>query len=1355
MTIRTQLGAPALSAGVPLDSMRIRRLTSLWSASSMLAGLLAVFTLVLCTSSDSSARLVPKGKKGSSTPLSFRRQLNVYSNMSFYYTNSGMLFYAGNGNDEGLFWPRGSGDSYIFGGGIWFATKKQIQGKRRKLCDLGYNPNSGAGWYVEGEKAAVDGGGKTATDQTNYDSKYISYVSPRYDKTTGKFISGSSTVVPPPYCAWPLWDTATGKTLFRNFYFGDYISDVSMRDLATLQKIKPTAKPAIVSEEDIVNLYTDADTKNNPEFREGQGYPFGIDVQEVVYSWSFGRYRDMVFVRYRIINSSSDSLLDCWIAPAFDVDLGTADGGAGNDFNSYVSDAVATTNANVSDLAQLREPYHTHPSALNMAYQYRTAPYKGQAHGMLGMSFLESPVKGPNGNIIPNDDSAALNGYYGSKSLFQTNQQGLVTFRAWNINNDPATQDLRYDFVSAGSRDVAAATANDQRMCMGTGPFTLPPGQHVETTVAFTVARVSPTDARANFGALLQLTDFAHQVFGEPKVLDSTITKDTNGAFDTNYVAVVDHFLSPVPPSLPTITTKSLDRAVLVTWDSTAEKSFDYVTGLHNITRDTIFVPQLRRSVTKLDTTLPFLGYQLWRSTRSDHDSTIRPDGINPDVLLKQWQLYDFATDSVFAIDTFGLYSSTLHKWTRIDSLQAHFSHWHYRRKNSTPHDIPHHYLDVGDDNHDGVINGSEGLLNGVRYYYYLVAYDEFDSINQVGPLFTAIVPDKNFVQEIPSKPPFIAHFADNASNDLANNCMAGGLEDVRLDIIDSGRFLSVYTNDEIDVAFQPRWAEYGPAALFKSYLQEWVDVTDTKNGLDNTYARMHNPPASTEGYNFPQVSPRLPIVVKQKLGQVLPDTTFSSAFTTDNSAFAPQQTIDRTFRVLADLTFTQDSAGYSLDGVSASAGVDTSIMSMSLRTALLSDNYGAISNATKGNTRPSFMGALGNVAYEVSFDNFQQTPATVAPVPHDLAPSQKVSFVAPTITDTKHNVTFSPQVLPLHVRIAGCPSAELRHIEDSLINYTIEYNGLYYKDTFGSAGFVYPWFNDPNHAHPADPDTMKVPNPGWYEMDAYHYDDANPFTTNHTSPTLIATTVGPFYWPIDVPVSGGFDTSGNMNGGYNHLVVHRLKVAGAEIIFNAPEAKSDLQTGGRTTLGTPHLRDFQPGDKVTLAFSGITKNLPFPGAKFRILTTGGSTVDAANASLYTQNVLDQVQVVPNPYVVTHLGQTSTDNAKLFFTRLPPRATIEIYALDGTLINTLEHYGYQDSVYQDPGNPAQTTTTYFYNRGPGDRNSVEEWNLLTSGRQRIGSQVLIARVIAKDPNNNDAVIGETTTKFAVVVGISK
>src|SRR5439155_17563115 len=119
-----------------------------------------------------------------------------------------------------LTWPRGTNNAYIFGGGVWFATKKVIQGRTRKLCELGYNPNSGAGWYTEGE---ING----ASDGASSLSKYITYMSPRYDNS-GKFSALANEFTPSPQYRWPIWDTARAETLKRNFYFGDYISDVGV-----------------------------------------------------------------------------------------------------------------------------------------------------------------------------------------------------------------------------------------------------------------------------------------------------------------------------------------------------------------------------------------------------------------------------------------------------------------------------------------------------------------------------------------------------------------------------------------------------------------------------------------------------------------------------------------------------------------------------------------------------------------------------------------------------------------------------------------------------------------------------------------------------------------------------------------------------------------------------------------------------------------------------------------------------------------------------------------------------------------------------------------------------------------------
>jgi len=1093
------------------------------------------------------------------------------------------------------------------------------------------------------------------------------------------------------------------------------------------------------------------------------------------------------------------------------------------------------------------------------------------------------------GNIIPNDDSARLNGYGGPKSYYAdpAYNHGLVTFRKWTINNDPTTQDLRYDFVSAGVKDGANATPDDMRLLMATGPFTMPPGAYVETTIGMTLAQ--GVDAQTALTNLLLLTDFAHEVFATPDTsFTSHIIKDTAGnnitVHDTGYSFT--HFLSPVPPDVPNLKTQALDRAVFLTWDSTAERSVDFISGLYNLPdslhikgyqgNDSLVIGNPARKLASQ----PFSGYQLWRTTRSDRDSTIRPDGNNPNVLLGQWQQYDYAIDSVF------------------DS-KGHLNHFHYRRTNDgKPHPIPHTYLDVGDDNHDGVVNGTEGLYNGVKYYYYLLAFDEYDSINQVGPLFTSVVAPKNLVSESPAKPPTLTTFSDNTSADVADPCTAGGsqpvlanvvpggLKSVSLDIVDTGRFAQIFTGDIITVQFQPKWIGYNNHNL--SPLQEQISVFDTRNGVNVS---------GKSAYLFPLTLPPLPgAIIGHVNGTLSPDSSYLAQFTSDNGNYAPNQLIDQTFRVLADIQFEQLSAPYELDSVRVSGGVDPDILRLTRRSARpivwtgldttnvlvngadttnqafsniyhlrdtlphyfvmpfydtivtnggISTNHRRIRpytvihsddkdaqeyyadsansrvlayldifrtstivykdsllldtlppgfssdvDPTRGQdttfltahvvqrdtiivnaTRTTFMGGLGDATYEVSFDPPVQVPIYATTV-NTVRKDTIINGADTTITkyDTVRTVvlnyvvlgtkdTIRPSVLPMHVLMTGCPDRrELLHVRDS--NDMVEEQDVRYYSSITTtpSGISIPKGDDPDFIH--------VPNPGFFEMDAYHFTDKSAFDQSHKTANskAVDTTWGSYYWPIG-QMSGtdpnvGTDATGKS---VYHLVVHRLKVGGTEIVFNAPEVSSVGLTGdslgGDPNLGAPnhinpHMRDFQPGDKVTISFSGVTRNLPFPQTGFKVVTRTGPSVDFSNASLYQGSVLDQVQVVPNPYIVTHMGQTSTDNAKLYFTRLPPRATIEIYALDGTLVNTLEHYGYAATTTPDPSNPAQLNTTYDFST-LGDRSSVQEWNLLTSGKQRVGSQVLIARIVAKDPNKGDAEVAETTKKFAIVVGISK
>jgi len=1215
--------------------------------------LLALSSLL---ATGSYGRPVPKatGKGGSApTPQRFMRQTNNYSNMLFYVTNRGVLF--NRDNTAGLYWPRGSNNTYIFGGGVWFATIKEIGGRRRKLCELGYNPNSGAGWYTEGEYNG-------ANDGINPNDKYITYFSPNYDKYTGRYIGGPNQYVPNQSIPWPIWDTSGTKTLKQNYYFGDYISDVELRkQLPTMNINGKTPVPAMLSQEDIVNIYSDADPTANPEFKPNTGYPFFINVQEVIYSWSFGRYRDMIFVRHKVTNASNETLYECYLAPAFDPDMGPANGGvsAQNDFNTYVADDDVDAKRALKGIP----PYDQKPSLLNMAYQ-GSDPEDGKQYGYIGFTFLESPAVDEAGNIIENSDSVRLRGYTDSS----IKQLGLNTFKKWVIANDPPTGDLRYDFVSSGAKDRDAGIKGDMRLLFSTGPFTLPPGKSVETTIGIAIANPSTTTKNSNLDSMFRLVALAHKVFA-----------DTVGSYQrTNGQGlIVSHFQAPLPPELPTLRTQALDRAVLVTWDSLSDKG----------------------SIDPISTsTLPFLGYRLFRTTRQDHDSTIRPDGQSPVIKLGEWTLYDLQVD------------------TLRDSKGA-ITNLKLTRKSTTPKEIPHSFLDLGDDNNDGTIASTEGLTNGVKYYYYLTAFDEYDTVNKIGPLETAIVQGKNFVSEVPTKPPFIEVPFGLTSN---VSCLSGGITNISLEVRDTGRFIQLFANDTMCVKFQPRWDEvaYNTPQLKNNPLNIFVDFVEERYNHSVTYDELQ--PAGKVPYSFASG------VVLSVTGQ-REDSVVRGRFSSDNVNFQPNQTIDQTFSILVDYQFTKLKEPYRIHsiGVQSSTGIPTDIVRISRRQFRAKKSVTADYNNLDSLTFPTYLGALGEKTYEVTFGQPVDMP--------DIDSYDTILNKTYTIQEIKapgaQGVNFGrPKVLPLEIAAwdTSCPDFKgilkpIRNLSES--DVAKENDDSYYVKHVEDRGRSFPAFSDP--------DTMKAPIPGKFAVDAYHFID-NPGTTDHIGASAIMKTIGGFYFPY---------SQANQNGDKQLLTVHRLRLAGGEFIINFPGIKQEEITGDTTKARAQYDNDFAPGDKITISFSGLARGIPFPDTCFYIYTSQNSPIKFTDANLYNENVLSQVQVVPNPYVVTHVGQTSTDNAKLFFTRLPPRATIEIYTLTGDLIKTIEHNGYAQ----------REDSTYNYD-ALADRSSLEEWNLLSEGRQRVGSQVLIARIIAKDPNRGDAVIAETTTKFAIVLG---
>lgn len=565
--------------------------------------LLAILVMFVISSFNSYADINPAAKEKNAKNELQRAaygvmdlQKNTISNLSFYTTNYGIfglnVALSGTQNAGGGYWPRGSVNQYIFGGGIWLGVKKYVGTDTigRKLCMITYNPNSGLSWMTPGR---INENGPepdkistySMTTDVNDRTSYRVYFSTDCNKASGE---PNITDDGPN---WPIWDasTRTDDTIKKNRYFGYYINQQADRNRTKFAK-----GPAIISGEDIFATYKDTDLsryEDGEAKRKAEGYPLMMQVEQYIYSWGFGDYRDFIFLRYDLTNYSADTLLDCYLAPVMDVDIGRAPytaAGASND----------------------RTKFYFADSTLNLAVQWSNTDQgeAGFGFGYLGFDFLESPaivqyydttyVKDANGVIIDSiftknndkhkgDPNWPLAGSVRKDKKWYRNdeQLGLVTMKNWNIQEDKLENANRYDFMALGERDDDQG-AGDKRFMMATGPFNVLPKDTFRTVV----------------GIILANTAKGLEADGTVEDMAELIRKDkfAQSVYDNN-------FRAPTPPD-PSRFTKwnPLNHAVNVQWDSTSEVSTD---------------PDERG--------MDFMGYRLFRARRLDLDtfSTNQIDG--------------------------------------------------------------------------------------------------------------------------------------------------------------------------------------------------------------------------------------------------------------------------------------------------------------------------------------------------------------------------------------------------------------------------------------------------------------------------------------------------------------------------------------------------------------------------------------------------------------------------------------------------------------------------------------------------------------------------------------------------------
>jgi hypothetical protein len=151
------------------------------------------------------------------------------------------------------------------------------------------------------------------------------------------------------------------------------------------------------------------------------------------------------------------------------------------------------------------------------------------------------------------------------------------------------------------------------------------------------------------------------------------------------------------------------------------------------------------------------------------------------------------------------------------------------------------------------------------------------------------------------------------------------------------------------------------------------------------------------------------------------------------------------------------------------------------------------------------------------------------------------------------------------------------------------------------------------------------------------------------------------------------------------------------------------------TTFWNAYGRGLSAGDTLN-----VYPDFPFTGNVRYQFVVRGQKIDQVSAS----KNLDKIRVVPNPYVVTASWEVSNPYTSgrgprsVQFIHLPQKCTIRIFAVDGTLVNTIEH----DAAMTD---------------------GSEEWDLLTKDRMDISYGIYLYHIEAQG-------IGKTTGRILII-----
>ncbi len=423
--------------------------------------------------------------------------------------DAGLLYlrisnYARFGYENQGIWPKGSGEYYIFGAGIWagalLASPEDTTSLTASIDDIASTIEVAStdlfdsiGVFVVNEEL-VHYAGKTATSFLQCirgfaGSEAVSHgagapVERRIVQVTVGYnpSNGASEFVPGDLPNEPGYT----DTLDR-IYFTDDPADTAVWPIRD-----PYGNPIIISSQDSYAIANDQDSTRH----EVGGSPLNIRITQIGYSWHFHYYEDFVFLTYWVVNDNPDSLLNMYLSLCCDADIGDA-----------TDDSVGFDEER------------------NLGYALDSDGYEpGWIHtpGYVGFDFLESPL-GPGGGEL-----------------------GLTAFKI--VHNpmypddpgeeDPSNDDQAYQLIAGYNYSEGiyhptdtVYTPTDIRFLQCTGPFDLAPGD----TATVVIAVICGSD----FDDLQANSDLAQNLYNIDFITDWVHVLSPNGGEEVSGIVPI------------------------------------------------------------------------------------------------------------------------------------------------------------------------------------------------------------------------------------------------------------------------------------------------------------------------------------------------------------------------------------------------------------------------------------------------------------------------------------------------------------------------------------------------------------------------------------------------------------------------------------------------------------------------------------------------------------------------------------------------------------------------------------------------------------------------------------------------